>query len=157
MRIFAVVMLSSLLLPSLLFAGEWVNDNAYRVVAPGVPDKNAADKLARRLSAKTVAVALARARVVEELAWILGGDSLDDPSGVLACRNAVFGAFRDAILAGRVVEERYGESDDCTITYEVETPGLRAKLTALRGSLKIPGEGTEGADADRLYRSLGGD
>ncbi len=146
----------SLLLPTLLLAGEWSGANAYRVTAPGVPDRGIVEAKARRESALAVAVELARARVVEELAWVMNEDGQDEPAQVLAYRNAVFSVFRDAILAGRVVEVKYGEDEACAIVYEITYPNLRARLAQVRQTLKPPKAEGEDSEPDETYRSLGG-
>jgi hypothetical protein len=153
-RINSIFLLLLLLLPALLFAGEWSGDNAFRVTAPGVPERGIVGEKARRDSSVEVAVALARARVVEELAWVMNEDGLDDAADIPAYRNAVFSVFREAILAGRVVDVRYGEDEECSIVFEITFPGLRARLAELRKTLKPPKTDSDGVVEDEVYRSL---
>ena len=105
----------------------WVDDNTFRVTAMGFPKKGVTNKMRRRYYSREGAVLTAQKMIIEKFkgARIKGGSASQGGETSTVVIRKEFGGI---VSGGIVVHEKYDESDNCQVVYEVTSPGLKKRV-----------------------------
>ena len=107
----------------------WLDDNTFRILSSGSPDKKDTNIVKRKMTAKNSAVKNARIKLIEM--FIPSGSGQGPATRIdeyYAGVNPEADSIMSVIMNGKVSSEMYDESWNCDIIYEISSPGLRKKL-----------------------------
>lgn len=139
--VFTAVVLIALLFPVLSCRTEgkrtidpyvtygWLDDNTFRILSSGSPDKEDRNIIKRKMTARNSAVKNARIKLIEM--FIPSGSGQGPATRIdeyYAGVNPEADSIMSIIMNGKVSSEMYDESWNCDIIYEISSPGLRKKL-----------------------------
>jgi len=104
----------------------WVDDDTFRVTVMGLANQNIKRQAQKRILAKESALILAQKRIIEKMIGsnIRGASAVKDgeSAGMVVTKE-----FEGMVKGGSIVNEKYTEEDDCEITYEIQSKGLKKK------------------------------
>ncbi|MFC1670385.1 hypothetical protein ACFL20_08325 [Spirochaetota bacterium] len=132
--VFAVALISCGVSRSQIKGGQtyvtegWVNSNTFRVKAVGVPKKGLTNKYQRRATAKEAALIMAQKRIIEKFV----GAAIEGASGMADAQStgiAVAKEFSGFVKGGSIVKETYDNEQNCEVVYQVESRGLKKRIT----------------------------